>query len=52
MGSEDRMYKCPKCGKEFSKTEMEILPGVKCPHCGWRIVVKLRAPTVKKVLAF
>ncbi|MCD6357581.1 MAG: DNA-directed RNA polymerase subunit P [Thermoproteales archaeon] len=51
MSSEERMYKCPKCGKEFSKEEMEILPGVKCPYCGWRIVVKLRPPVVKTVKA-
>jgi len=45
------MYKCAKCGREFSRDDMEILPGVKCPFCGWRIVTKLRAPTVKRVRA-
>jgi len=51
VSTEEKMYKCAKCGKEFSKEEMEILPGVKCPYCGWRIVIKLRAPTVKRVRA-
>jgi len=47
----ERMYKCAKCGKEFSKSDMEILPGVKCPFCGWRIVIKLRAPAIRKIRA-
>lgn len=47
----ERMYRCLKCGKEFSRKDMEILPGVKCPYCGWRIVVKLRATKVKSVKA-
>jgi len=51
MNVGEKMYKCAKCGKEFSKEEMEILPGVKCPYWGWRIVIKLRAPTVKRVRA-
>lgn len=52
MSEEKRkMYKCVKCGKEFSRSEMEILPGVKCPYCGWRIVIKLRTSAVKRMRA-
>lgn len=51
VSGNEKMYKCTKCGKEFSKSDMEILPGVKCPHCGWRIVLKLRAPVIKKIKA-
>jgi len=50
-GGEERMYRCPKCGKSFSRGEMQILPGVKCPYCGWRVVVKLRPFTVKTIRA-
>lgn len=49
--SGEEIYKCAKCSKKFSRKEMEVLPGVKCPYCGWRIVTKLRAPTVKRVKA-
>jgi DNA-directed RNA polymerase subunit P len=40
------MYKCMKCGKE-----LELEEKVRCPFCGFRIVVKTRPEIVKRVLA-
>ncbi len=44
-------YKCALCGKEFDSRELEMLPGVRCPYCGFRVIFKVRPPIVKKVKA-
>jgi len=41
------MYKCVKCGKIIPKLGSKII----CPYCGYRILVKLRPPVVKRVRA-
>ncbi len=40
-----------KCKKEVSIEDLGQLPGVKCPHCGERILYKTRPPIVKPVKA-
>lgn len=46
------IYKCLRCGKEFTPEEMAIIPGVRCPYCSYRILVKIRPKgTVKQVRA-
>ncbi len=45
------IYKCGKCGAEFPATELEYLPSIKCPYCGYRVVYKARPPGVKIVYA-
>ncbi|RLE82689.1 MAG: DNA-directed RNA polymerase subunit P [Thermoprotei archaeon] len=40
-----------KCGKTFDQEEMSILPGVHCPYCGYKIIMKVRPPIVKRVKA-
>ncbi|MHA1379954.1 MAG: Rpo12/RPC10 RNA polymerase subunit family protein [Candidatus Helarchaeota archaeon] len=44
-------YVCGKCGREITSKGMDSLPGVKCPHCGYRILYKVRPPVVKKTIA-
>jgi len=46
-----KKYKCMKCGKTFDQEEMSILPGVHCPYCGYKIIIKIRPPIVKKIKA-
>lgn len=41
------MYKCVKCKKIVTKIDEKI----RCPYCGFRIFVKLRPKTVKRVHA-
>ncbi|MBS3055164.1 MAG: DNA-directed RNA polymerase subunit P [Candidatus Aenigmarchaeota archaeon] len=41
------MYKCVKCKKIVQKLDEKT----RCPYCGYRIFVKLRAETSNKVLA-
>ncbi len=48
---EEKVYKCLHCGRVFSREELETLPGVRCPYCGFRIVEKIRPPGVRKVKA-
>ncbi len=40
------MYKCLKCRKEF-----ELEDRIRCPLCGFRIIVKTRPAVVKRVVA-
>ena len=43
------MYKCLKCKKDI---EMEqVKEKVRCPFCGYRIVMKTRPKNIVKVLA-
>ncbi|MCC6020058.1 MAG: DNA-directed RNA polymerase subunit P [Thermoproteaceae archaeon] len=51
MGEERKIYTCMRCGKTFSKPEMEILPGIRCPYCNFKIIMKVRSPAVKRVQA-
>ena len=47
------IYYCAnrKCGKEVTPEDLESLPGVKCPHCGGRILYKARPKIVRPVKA-
>lgn len=38
------MYRCAKCEKQI-----EELDQVRCPYCGFRIIVKERPKVVKRV---
>ncbi|OYT43685.1 MAG: DNA-directed RNA polymerase subunit P [Candidatus Aenigmarchaeota archaeon ex4484_56] len=40
-------YTCLNCGGFIEKIEDSVI----CPHCGYRILVKNRISTIKKVLA-
>ncbi len=46
-----KIYMCLKCGKTFSKDEMELTPGIHCPHCGYRIITKVRTFQAKRIKA-
>ena len=44
-------YVCARksCGKEVSKKELSALPGIKCSHCGFRILYKKRPDIIKRI---
>ncbi|MFB6470667.1 MAG: DNA-directed RNA polymerase subunit P [Vulcanisaeta sp. AZ3] len=42
------MYMCLKCGRIFALEDM-ITPGVHCPYCGYRIIVKVRSFQTKRI---
>ena len=48
---EEKVYRCLRCGYVFSRKEQEILPGFRCPMCGFRIVEKVRPAAPKRVKA-
>lgn len=50
-GGERKIYMCMRCGRTFSKSEMEILPGIRCPYCNYKIILKVRSPMVKRIPA-
>ncbi|MDD5417169.1 MAG: DNA-directed RNA polymerase subunit P [Candidatus Aenigmarchaeota archaeon] len=43
------MYKCLNCSKEI--TLEQISEKIRCPFCGYRIVMKTRPKKISKVLA-
>jgi len=43
------MYKCLKCEKEIDLDQVK--EKIRCPFCGYRIIMKKRPKTVTKVLA-
>jgi len=45
-------YECVKCGAVVSLKELDLRGGgVKCTHCGYRVLKKKRPPVVKRVKA-
>ncbi|GAB6947479.1 hypothetical protein JCM16161A_16090 [Vulcanisaeta sp. JCM 16161] len=43
-----KIYMCLRCGRIFSLEDM-ITPGVHCPYCGYRIIVKIRSFQTKRI---
>jgi len=44
------VYECVKCGAAVALKELELRGGgVKCTHCGYRVLKKIRPPVVKRV---
>ncbi len=37
-------YVCLQCGQITSKDEMDQMPNITCPNCGYRIFIKVRVP--------
>jgi DNA-directed RNA polymerase subunit P len=48
---ERKIYMCLRCGTVFSKSDLEISPGIHCPNCGYRILIKIRTFKAKPVNA-
>ncbi|MET1101945.1 MAG: DNA-directed RNA polymerase subunit P [Pyrodictiaceae archaeon] len=44
-------YRCGRCGAEFTALDLEYMPSIKCPYCGYRVVYKVRPPGSKIVPA-
>ena len=42
-------YKCGRCGREFTALDLEYMPSIKCPYCGYRVIYKVR-PTGRKLV--
>ena len=44
-------YICQRCKNEITPSELRLLPGVKCPRCSNRILMKQRSLIAKPVKA-
>ena len=42
-------YVCARCGESVTKRELTALPGIKCSHCGYRILFKKRPEVIKRI---
>ncbi len=60
MSSQDILYKCWKCGRIFSRRDIEAFEAreygegyafIRCPACGSKIITKIRKEGYKKVKA-
>ncbi|RLI22517.1 DNA-directed RNA polymerase subunit P [Candidatus Bathyarchaeota archaeon] len=46
------VYECVRCGAKITTEELELRGGaIKCTHCGYRVLKKIRPPIVKRVKA-
>lgn len=43
----DFMYKCLKCGKDIELKQVK--EKIRCPFCGYRVIMKKRPKTLVKV---
>jgi DNA-directed RNA polymerase subunit P len=45
------VYVCASkdCRKEMTQEKLNQLPGIKCIHCGYRILFKKRPQVIKRV---
>ena len=48
---EPKLYKCinKDCKEELSAADLDNVQGIKCPYCGGRVLIKLRAHDGKRV---
>ena len=46
----ENMYKCLNCGKEVD-IKLDRARKIQCPHCGYRILRKMRPKLTKRVEA-
>jgi DNA-directed RNA polymerase subunit RPC12/RpoP len=44
-----QLYECARCGYVQKGEQFQLLGGVKCEVCGYRIVKKIRPPVVKRI---
>ncbi|MEM1551594.1 MAG: DNA-directed RNA polymerase subunit P [Candidatus Bathyarchaeia archaeon] len=50
-GMQNMTYKCLRCGAEVKGETLIFINQLKCPNCGCKILMKQRAPKVKKLKA-
>jgi len=44
-----KMYKCLNCGKTIEMKQVK--DKIRCPYCGYRVIIKETPKTIKKVKA-
>ena len=44
-------YECLNCGSKIGLEELSVIPEIKCPYCGYRVLKKVRPPIVKRIKA-
>jgi DNA-directed RNA polymerase subunit RPC12/RpoP len=50
-GMENVEYECLRCHARFKGKEMLFRDKLACPECGYKVIVKVRAPIVKRLNA-
>jgi DNA-directed RNA polymerase subunit P len=45
------LYECYRCGEIFDGSELINRIQIKCPHCGYKILKKVRPPRAKMIKA-
>ena len=44
-------YRCARCGHTFSGEHLALRRRFVCPRCGYRVLMKVRPPIVKRLKA-
>lgn len=51
-GMDGQVYECIRCGERVEGKDLEMRGGdIKCTHCGYRVLKKVRNPVVRRVRA-
>ena len=45
------VYECLSCQSRMSADQLAMIPEIKCPYCGYRVLKKTRPPVVKHIKA-
>lgn len=48
---ESIIYRCGRCGHTFEASDLELMPSIKCPYCGYRVIYKVRRQGRKVIKA-
>ena len=44
-------YICLRCKREFDASQLAIMMTIRCPYCGYRVIMKTRGEGIKVVKA-
>ncbi|BCU67199.1 DNA-directed RNA polymerase subunit P [Sulfolobales archaeon HS-7] len=45
------IYVCGRCNKTFDDSNLQILPGLRCPYCGYKVIYMVRRQGIKVIKA-
>jgi len=48
-GGDRKIYLCLRCGRLFALSDI-ITPGIHCPYCSYRIIIKVRSFQAKRMV--
>ena len=44
-------YECCRCGQTFDGSQVADRGEIKCPHCSYKVLKKVKSPIVRRIKA-